>query len=65
LQQETSGSPSAPQTTGVSQGQTPGQVIAILGPPISTTTGPTPVYNYPHLSIVFARGKVWKIHQFQ
>jgi len=65
LQQETSGSPSAPQTTGVSQGQTPGQVIAILGPPISITTGPTPVYNYPHLSIVFARGKVWKIHQFQ
>ena len=64
-QQETSGSPSAPQTTKVTQGQTPDQVVAILGPPISITTGATPVYNYPHLSIVFARGKVWKIHQFQ
>jgi hypothetical protein len=64
-QQETSGSPSAPQATEVTPGQTPDQVVAILGPPISITTGPTPVYNYPHLSIVFARGKVWKIHQFQ
>jgi hypothetical protein len=63
--QETSGSPSAPQITKVTQGQTPDQVVAILGPPISITTGPPPVYNYPHLSIVFARGKVWKIHQFQ
>jgi hypothetical protein len=64
-QQETSGSPSAPQATEVTQGQTPDQVVAILGPPISITTGPAPVYNYPHLSIVFARGKVWKIHQSQ
>jgi hypothetical protein len=62
---ETSGSRSAPQASEVTQGQTPGQVVSILGPPISITTGPTPVYNYPHLSIVFARGKVWKIHQFQ
>ena len=64
-QQETSGSPSTLQTTEVTQGQTPDQVVAILGPPVSITTGPTPVYNYPHLVIVFARGKVWKIHQFQ
>jgi hypothetical protein len=64
-QQETSGSPSTPQIAEVTQGQTPDQVVAILGPPISITTGPTPVYNYPHLVIVFARGKVWKIHQFQ
>lgn len=64
-QQETSGSPSAPQATEVTPGQTPDQVVAILGPPISITTGATPVYNYPHLSILFARGKVWKIHRFQ
>lgn len=64
-QQETSGSLSASQIAKVTSGQTPDQVVAILGPPISITTGPTPVYNYPHLSIVFARGKVWKIHQFQ
>jgi hypothetical protein len=64
-QQETSRSPSTPQTTEVTQGQTPDQVVAILGPPVSITTGPTPVYNYPHLVIVFARGKVWKIHEFQ
>jgi hypothetical protein len=63
-QKETSGYTLTPQKTEVSQGQTSDQVVAILGPPISITTGPTPVYNYPHLSIVFAKGKVWKIHQF-
>jgi ribosomal protein L40E len=62
--QETSGSPSASQIADVTPGQTPDQVVAILGPPTSITTGPTPAYNYPHLVIIFARGKVWKIHQF-
>jgi len=61
--QETSGSPS--QTTEVTQGQTPDQVVAILGPPISITTGTKHVYTYPHVMIVFTDGKVSEIHQIQ
>lgn len=55
------------QTNGVatvSKGQTPEQVIAILGPPSSVTTGAKRIYNYPHLSVVFADGKVSEIHEF-
>jgi hypothetical protein len=63
LQQETSGSPSASQTTGVTRGQTPDQVVAILGPPISITTGAKHVYTYPHVMIVFIDGKVSEIRQ--
>lgn len=53
-----------PQATEVTPGQTPDQVVAILGQPISITPGPVTVYNYPYLAISFVRGKVWKIHQF-
>jgi hypothetical protein len=63
--QETSGSPSPAQTTEVTQGQTPDQVVAILGPPISITTGTKHVYTYPHVMIVFTDGKVSEIHQIQ
>ena len=48
----------------VSKGQTPEQVIAILGPPSSVTTGATHVYNYPHLSVVFVDGRVSELHEF-
>ncbi len=64
-QQETSGSPSTPQITEVTQGQTPDQVVAILGPPISITTGAKHAYTYPHVMIVFTDGKVSDIHQIQ
>ena len=45
-------------TSQVAVGQTPEQVVSILGPPSSVTTGAKRVYNYPHLSIIFADGKV-------
>jgi len=64
-QQETSGSLSASQIAKVTSGQTPDQVVAILGPPVSIAPGPVTVYSYPYLAISFVRGKVWKIHQFQ
>jgi hypothetical protein len=55
-----------PNTTKVTQGMTPDAVVAILGAPISTTTGATLIfYNYPHLSIVFTNRKVSEIHQIQ
>lgn len=53
-----------PAVTMVSKGQTPEQVIAILGPPTSATTGAKRIYNYPHLSVVFADGRVSEIHNF-
>lgn len=49
----------------VAQGQTPDQVLAILGPPISITTGAKHVYTYPQVMIVFTDGKVSEIHQIQ
>jgi hypothetical protein len=63
-QQETSGALSASQIAKVTPGQTPHQVVAILGPPASITRGPVTIYNYPYLVIYFVRGKVSLIHQF-
>jgi hypothetical protein len=54
----------ASQPANVAEGQTPEQVIAILGPPSSVTTGAKHIYNYPHLSVIFAHGKVSEIHEF-
>jgi hypothetical protein len=52
--------PAAPQTR-VTKGQTAAQVLAILGPPVSVTTGAKHVYLYPHLKIVFVDGRVSEI----
>jgi hypothetical protein len=54
----------APSTQQVAVGQTSEQVVAILGPPSSVTTGAKRIYNYPHLSVVFADGKVSELHEF-
>lgn len=57
---ESVGSPTAQ----ISIGQTPEQVIAILGPPVSVTTGQKHIFTYAHLSILFADGKVSEIRPF-
>ena len=48
----------------VTKGQTSAEVLAILGPPASVTTGLKHVYTYRHLMIVFVDGKVSEIHHF-
>ena len=48
----------------VTKGQTSAEVLAILGPPASVTTGVKHVYTYRHLMIVFVDGKVSEIHHF-
>jgi hypothetical protein len=48
----------------VAQGQSPDEVLAILGPPISVTMGIKRVYSYPHLKVFFLDGKVSEIKQF-
>jgi len=50
--------------TQVKEGQTPEEVIAILGPPLSATTGAQHVYEYRHLRVLFIEGKVSQIQQF-
>ena len=52
------------QPANVAEGQTPDQVIAILGPPVSVTLGAKHVYSYSHLKVVFVDGKVSEIHPF-
>jgi hypothetical protein len=56
-----SSQPTTPTT--VSIGQTPSEVEAILGQPISVTTGAKHVYTYAHVTVVFVDGKVSEIHQ--
>jgi hypothetical protein len=51
------------QAAQISEGQTQEQVTAVLGPPISVTTGAQHIYTYPHLTIVFLDGKVSEIHR--
>jgi len=51
-------------TPRVAVGQTPEQVIFIMGPPSSVTTGARRIYNYPHLAVVFVDGKVSEFHSF-
>jgi hypothetical protein len=55
--------PTAPTT--VSIGQTPSEVEAILGQPVSVTTGAKHVYTYPHVTVLFVDGKVSEIHNDQ
>jgi hypothetical protein len=50
--------------SGVSKGETPDEVMAILGPPASVTTGAKHVFLYPHLKVVFADGKVSEVQEF-
>jgi hypothetical protein len=47
---------------GITWGQTPDEVLAILGPPASVTMGAKSVYSYPHVKVVFADGKVSEIY---
>lgn len=49
----------------ISIGQTRAEVEAILGPPISVTTGAQHIYTYPHLTITFVDDKVSEIHRDQ
>ncbi len=51
-------------TPRVAVGQTPEQVVSIMGAPSSVTTGAKRAYNYPHLTIVFVDGKVSEFHSF-
>jgi hypothetical protein len=46
----------------ISFGKTTTEVEAILGPPISITTGAKHIYTYQHMTIVFTDGKVSEIH---
>lgn len=46
-------------------GQTPEQVVAVLGQPASITTGAQHVYTYPHLTVMFVDGKVSEVHSDQ
>ncbi len=50
--------------TAIAQGQSPDQVIAVLGQPTSVAgKGATVIYFYPNLKIVFVDGKVSQIEQ--
>lgn len=42
----------------VSVGETPDEVISIMGPPSSVTTGAKVIYTYPHLQLIFTGGRV-------
>jgi TonB family protein len=53
----------ASQPTRVTWGQTPDEVLAILGPPTAVTMGVKRIYLYPHLKLVFVDGKVAEIYQ--
>ncbi len=60
--QEITPTAAQPQASDVTQGMTSDQVVTILGPPISITTGAKHVYTYPHVIIDFTDGKVSEIH---
>lgn len=51
------------QLAKVTRGQTPDEVVAILGPPASVTMGIKRVYSYPRLKLVFVDGKVSEIYK--
>jgi hypothetical protein len=60
--------PSSPSvntiSTAIATGQTPNQVIAVLGQPASVSDkGSTVIYFYPNFKIVFVDGKVSQIQQ--
>ena len=52
------------QSIRIPAGATPDEVVAILGQPVSITTGAKHVYSYPHLNVFFVSGKVSYIQQF-
>jgi hypothetical protein len=45
-------------------GQTPDEVIAILGPPSSITMGAKRIYTYPKVQILFIDGKVARVQKY-
>jgi hypothetical protein len=64
IQSGAAGNATATQQTRVTKGQTAAEVLAILGPPVSVTTGAKHVYLYPDLKIVFVDERVSEIQHF-
>lgn len=56
--------PTQGQSNKIPAGAPPDEVAAILGPPISVTTGAKHVFHYPHLDVIFVDGKVSEIQRF-
>jgi hypothetical protein len=65
IQDRSAGENPKGQTSGeVLIGQTPDEVIAILGPPSSITTGAQRIYTYPKVQISFIDGKVARVQKY-